>query len=186
MSCSCGCGSSCSCTPTVLDGESYANTLAARLGPTVDCARNLNTTMGLRPYQVCLIWTMWSGSRVGEGVEDVEKCLIMTPTPLVRDMSQIRLSARPVAVLEEGSVRVTEISTKYSEDLLLGRFDGYDLRADQSFYWEIRYPRPKCETVRRRFRVSGVPMYYASRFQWHVDLQKQSEDRDRAGEPRGV
>lgn len=166
-----------------MSGAAYAGTLAAHLGPVVDCVRNFNTQFGLRPYRVQLIWTQWSGGERGAGVEDVLRCYPVTPTPLVMDMSQVRQSLRPVGSFEDGTVRVTEISTKFNEDMLVGKWDGQDVPADQSFYWEIWYPRTREESLRRRFMPTNVPMLFADKFQWIIDLRKVSEDRERNGEP---
>lgn len=182
MACSCA-KTPCCCAPLELSGAAYAGTLAAQLGPVVDCVRGFNTQFGLRPYQVQLVWTQWSGGARGAGVEDVIRCLPLTPTPLVMDMSQVRQSLRPVGSFEDGTVRVTEISTKHNEDTLVGKWDGQDIPDDQSFYWEIRYPRTRDEALRRRFFPSSVPMLFADKFMWVIDLKKVSEDRERNGDP---
>lgn len=182
MSCSCN-KSPCCCATAELSGAAYAGTLAAHLSGVVDCARGFNAQFGLRPYLVQLVWSQWSGERRGEGVEDVIRCLPITPTPKVEDLTQVRMALRPMGQLEDGNVRVSEISTKFNEDMLMGVYCGQELDPNASFYWEIHYPRSREETLRRRFIPLAVPMHFADKFMWVVDLRKVAEDRQRNGEP---
>ncbi len=182
---SCGSASACSCDPTVLVGPAIAHTLAASLVPTVDCIRDLYTCMGVRPYTVALIWTQWSDGRRGEGTEGVIREEALLPTPKVAELS-LKREVQSIGVEETGTTRVSEISASYSEDFLLGRGpNGERIPADQSFYWEVRYPQVNGKGVRRRYTVEGSPTLDSMKFQWVVSLQKASEDRTRSGNVRG-
>lgn len=185
MSCGCGCGSAGACA-SVLTPAQFAGSLGQRLINTVDCARDMYTKLGLRTYQVQLIWTEWTGAERGAGVESVKKCVKILPTPLVTDISGVKLDLRPVGMIEAGGVFVQEISGRLTEDLLMGREClGVEIPDNVNFYWEVYYPQSAGFPIRRRFFPASVPVYKPEKFQWRVFLNKISEDRLRTGEPVG-
>lgn len=187
MVCCASCGSQvCQCDPTVLEGPEIGCTLVSSLAGTVDCVRDLYTSLGARPYQVMLVWTSWSGGARGRGVEEVVREELILPTPKISDLTDLRRDLSSVGTDESGSIRVTEISPKYTEDYLLGRSDdGAAIAADQNFYWEVRFPRVDGLGVRRRFVPKSAPSLDALAFQWKISLLKASEDRMRTGDVRG-
>jgi len=186
MACA-SCGTqACRCDSTVLEGAAINRTLVASLGPVVDCVRDMYTTLGARPYQVMLVWTAWSGGKRGRGVECVYREEAVLPTPQISDISDLSRELSAVGVDESGSVRVSQISTKYTEDYLIGRSDdGSKIPEDQNFYWEIRFPRADGKGPRRRFIPQAAPTLDAMAFQWKISLLKVSEDRMRDGDVRG-
>lgn len=162
-----------------------SRTLIQSLIPCVDSARDILTRLGARPYTVRLIWTRWSGGERGVGIEEVVRDEPILPTPEV-DLGSLARDAQPVGALDAGSVRVAQISARYTEDFLLGRAcDGAAIPEDQNFYWEIAQATSDGCTIRRRFIPSGVPTLEATKFQWTVQLTKVAEDRTRAGDVRG-
>ncbi len=188
MSCSCGyspckcCGSSF----TVPQGASIGSSLLASLIPCVDSIRDIATQLGARPYQVMLVWTQWSGGERGVGIEDVLREELILPTPKIADLTSVSRDLQPVGMDETGSIRVTEISARYTEDYLFGKCgDGSSIPEDQNFYWEVRFPREDGCGPRRRFFPKSAPSLDATNFQWKISLLKISEDRTRAGDPRG-
>jgi len=186
MGCCASCGQSVCYCATELEGTAIDCTLVASLTNTVDCIRDIATTLGARPYQVLLVWTRWSGGARSQGIEEVIREESILPTPLVADISSVALSMQSIGIAEEGDVRITEISPRFNEDYLSGRGeDGSAIPPDQSFYWEVRRRTSDGLSMRRRFRLSGAPMHEATKFQWKVTLKKIAEDRMRSSDVRG-
>jgi hypothetical protein len=100
-------------------------------------------------------------------------------------MAQVRQNLRPVGLIEDGSVRVMQISGRYDEDTLMGRWCGECIPKEQNFYWEITYPQANRQSILRRFFPYSVPAYSATKFQWVIDLKKVAQNRARDGEPQG-
>lgn len=168
---------------TVLSGNDFARTLIQKLTPTVDAVRNLNTVFGARPYQVRLIHTRWTGGERNVGAEEVILEMMILPTPKVAPLDALRASIQVVGEIEEGSVRVMEISPRYTEDQLQGLVSfGNPIDADINFYWEISFATANGPGPRRRF-IGNVPSYNPTRAQWTIDLERAIGDRTRDGDP---
>lgn len=171
---------------TVLQGTAIDQTVIASLTGAVDLIRDIKTQLGARPYTVALIWTRWSGGERGLGMEEVTRVVPVLPTPKVSDLTSVGTSVTPVGTEEEGGIRVTEISPRFTEDTLNGiDDDGTPVPQDQNFYWEIVFLRSDGPGVRRRFTPKGTPSYNPLKFGWTVDLQKQYDDRARNTDPDG-
>lgn len=189
MSCS-SCGfSPCQCCGgsfTVLQGAAIDRTLVRSLTPCVDAIRDIYTCLGARAYQVALIVTRWSGGERGEGVEELISHKLLLPTPQIEDLSGLDTQIVAIGQEEDGTVTVSQISPRFSEDELMGReLDGTPIPSDHSFYWEIHFPTASGDGVRRRFTPAAAPTYNPTAFEWRVTLARQSEDRLRNGDPRG-
>lgn len=173
----------------MLEGQEIEQTLVSSLGPCVDSIRDLYTCLGARVYQVALVWTQWSGGARGQGAEDIIAYHRILPTPLVRDLTGIRRELEMIGLDEVGTLRVTQISPRFDEDVLVGQSlvveSGAAIPKDMNFYWEIFFPRADSDGVRRRFVPKSVPSKRPTRFEWVIDLLKASEDRTREGELRG-
>lgn len=162
-------------------------TLARSLVSVADNIRNLYASFGLRPYVVRIIKTRWSGGRRGVGAESVVSDVPLLPVPLISDMASISEVNTASGVDEFGSLVVSQISGSYTEGFLRGQDDqGRPVAVDEQFYWEIEFPPPcaGADGDRRRFVVSGAPMYKSDAFQWSVRLEKARMDRARNGDPR--
>lgn len=185
--CNCSsCGfSPCRCSGpfTQLTGHEFANTLVYSLTGVADELRDLYTCFGARAYTVSLLWTRWSAGERGQGVEELVRREDLLPTPKVAEISSLRRDLQTIGVEEVGSLRVSEISPRYNEDMLVGRSDsGTPIPREVSFFWEIAFQRPPGqEGVRRRFTPKSAPSYDPLRFQWSIDLLRASEDRTRRG-----
>lgn len=152
----------------------------------VDAIRDIKTQLGARQYEVALVWTQWTGGARGVGEESIVREIVLRPTPEIADISEITRQNTQVGLDEVGQLQVSEISPRFSEDFLLGRFEGLPLPEDQNFYWEIETPpRPDGVRIRRRFFPVAVPNLEETRFQWTVALTKASQDREIGGDPRG-
>lgn len=183
---SCGC-ESCRCSRNFTDpnkpGYALSRTLAGTLAPIADQLRDLYTCLGTRGYSVLLVRTRWSGGTRGEGIEEVIDEQTLLPVPRVKSVQSMERDAQPVGVLESGELRVDQISTRYTEDQLLGRLEGGDRTPrDQSFYWEVRVIGDS--QVRRRFFPKSPPELDQMNVQWVVRLVRAQADRGRDGSPR--
>jgi hypothetical protein len=170
------------------DGE-YAKTLIPKLVPVVDRIRQLSTNFGLMPYRVFLVHLSWGGMRVGEGQPYEIGRVEILPTPEVGDLNATSEVLRPLGLSEEGSLSISQISAKYTEDDLMGRTPDLTNPAlpsttsrNTEFFYEVVESRPSSpRSTRRRYVPSSVPALSRDGFQWRVTLTKQDYNRVREG-----
>lgn len=182
-----GCCSTCSFEPcrcsasyTLATDLDPQRTLVGSMGPCVDHLRNLYTCMGARQYAVYLVKTRWSGGRRGVGQEQVISEEAVLPTPQVFDEGALNKTQFSVGSVEQGTVRVDQVSTRYTEDQLTGRGPaGEQTPKEEQFYWEIR----DVGSDARRYTVNTVPVLEPLKFQWSLTLRRAQENRTRAGDP---
>lgn len=156
-----------------------ACSLGHKLIRVVDKANDLLTRFGLRTYSVRIIHTTWTGPRRGTGSEQVVRETMLLPVPEISSMAGVRKQPTSVGLDEVGSINVTKISGRYTEDEVFGTIIKgvpYDPVSDQVFY-EVTFIR-RGEQVRRRFSVDGVPSYTPEDFAWSISLKRANEDRD--------
>ena len=172
---------------TRLNGLGLSNTLGRKLISTVDSVRDLATRFGLRPYEVLMVRTKWSGGYRGEGQEFVISEEPILPTPLILGLDGVTRIVQPVGLDEVGTCQLTEISGRYAEGFLTGNdSDGNPLDPDVQYYFEVVFPTPGTVddgAPRRRFYAMNAPSYNASKFQWTVTLQRSHSDRRNDGSP---
>lgn len=188
--CCTSCGfSACRCCGgrfTSLETFDIRHTLVRSLVPCVDSIRDLYTCLGARVYEVSLVRTRWSGGERGVGVEEVISDEPILPTPKVGDLSGLTYQTYSLGSEEAGTLQVSEVSARYGEDYLMGRYpEGIETPLDENFYWEIRIPvAPNESGERRRFFPTAVANLTPLRFQWTVTLVRAYQDRSRSGDPR--
>ena len=171
---------------TIPSAASHAQSLIGSLGPCVDQLRDLEVCLGARSKVVRLVWTRWTDGRRGAGQEIVEREEILTPVPEVKSISDLTIELQSIGNADVGVVQVSKISTRYTENFLMGRdLDGTPIRKDQNFYWEIEEPDGHGGTIRRRFTPKGPPDLKEVEFQWVIKLTKQHQNRTARSEPRG-
>ncbi len=161
--------------------------LVVRLVPVVDKIRQLYISFGLRPYRVFLVHVMWTGTQRGDGNEVEISRREILPTPRLLDMNATSEILRAYGLTEEGGVAVDQITTKYTEDDLMGRTPDLNDPAvprtglrNVDFFWEVQESRPSNPPpTPRRYEPNSVPMLGRDRFQWRVTLSKQQFDRAR-------
>lgn len=125
----CGCGTCAGCIGGALPGSSFSSggcgpmrqKLTQRLAPRVDKLRQRLVSFGLRPYNVFLVWTHWSGLERGEGAETELRRIQLIPNPLVEDLSGVTLNPFTAGLLPVGSIRISQISMSLNEDNLTGK-----------------------------------------------------------------
>ena len=166
---------------TNLNGADLSRTLGRQLIDVVDMGRDLVSQFGLRPYEVHLVRTAWTGGERGQGEEFIVSDLPLLPTPKVADMSALRRELTVIGVEENGELMVSELSGRFSEGLLTGRDDATNPpEPQQQFYWEIRFPTPGDASgngIRRRFVTASAPTYDPMGFQWRVTLTRAHPER---------
>lgn len=179
-----------------------AGSLAAELVPLADELRDMLTDFGFRPYKVRIVRVRWSGTTRGEGVAVVESSLDLMPTPLVQDLSGVAEIAQAAGLDEVGSVMLSEVSGRYTEEqlLFLDR-QGVGPDASVEVFYEVEFPQPAAppdaaqalgqapsghaaaRSKRRRFFLRGAPQYLPLKLQWVVRLERAHNDRDADGGP---
>lgn len=148
--------------------------LVEGLGETVDGLRQFYTDFGLRPYRVFSVVVRWSGGESGRGDASVESEVELLPTPLVHDMKQLRGVSKSAGRDEEGGVKLTQISPRYTEDDIRTIFHTQPLPGDRDGFLEIRVDERDGKTQRRRFSVKGTPFRDTEKFEWSVRLRAQT------------
>ena len=173
------------------DAEEMRATLVSELTPVADLVRDIGVSLGARQYQVTLVWTRWSGGSRGVGNEFVIQELRVLPTPSVRGLTPLHVELQDVGADEVGVVTVSEISPRFCEDTLAGRDvvvqRGDPIPDDVNFYWEVYYPQTTDDIggtgdIRRRFVLAKPPSKSPTSFEWVVEINKASDNRERSGE----
>lgn len=109
------------------------------------------------------------------------------PVPRVGDTAAIRQLLQVDQLREDGAVTLSEISSSYTEDMLMGRGpDGKPIPRDEWVYYEITwYGTDGKPSQRRRYVPDGLPSYMPESAQWTINLKRApNEDRERDGTPR--
>lgn len=111
----CACGGGCvgGCSPA-------RRTLSTRLQSLADTGRGIHARFGMRAYRVFLVWLWWEAGEQGVGRAQVARRVELTPIPRVADMTSITFSPVNAGVLPVGSMRIDQISGRYSAEHLAG------------------------------------------------------------------
>ena len=169
------------------DAGTFTSTLGQKLVNPVDRVRDLATRLGLRAYEVHRVRVRWTEGARGRGVAEVVEDLHLTPTPKLTDLSGVNIAVSAIGLNEMGSVRLTEVSGRYSEyDLRGWSHDGQPPDEDEEVYYEVIVANTQGgPALMRRFTLQGVPNYNPTKVQWELSLERQQFDRDgRTGDPR--
>jgi hypothetical protein len=86
--------------------------LADLLKQRLQTIRGIQGTFGLRPNSVSVVTRTWASGRVGKGTFDDGVPLVLTPTPMVREVST-REVASSGGRFETGDLRVGPITPAY-------------------------------------------------------------------------
>ncbi len=163
------------------------SSLASRLSRVADIGRQVEVRLGFRPYQVFLVWTRWNGDERGEGVQEVVHRCQLVPTPVVQDLTGVALSPFGAGILPVGSVRIREVSARYSLELLSGKvIPGKEDQVPHPydfFYEVVEDGRHECPPLRPRFNLFATPFLDAPNQQWILVLERQSGDMGQDGKP---
>lgn len=195
-----------------LTARQAAATLAQRFVPLADRMRQKLTDFGLRPYATYLTWTRWSGELRGEGRESLERRIALVPNPMVEDLTAVALQPYAAGVLPTGSVKISRVSPRYPQDLLMGLVMPCDPQASLrsqlaggspvdpmteaiatesvpepwEFFYEVVEDGRSNQgrpARRERFRPLAAPFLDAGALGWTVVLERVSRDMARDGAP---
>jgi hypothetical protein len=161
-------------------------TLAHRLARVGDAVRQLNTTLGIRPYRCFLTHTRWTGTERGEGEELLVRQVEILPTPRVDSLDKVAFSLFAAGTLPVGSIQVSEISAgSFTEDELTGQMvpvpNEDEVPGPYVFFYEVvEDGRGDPNPVRNRFRLLTKPFRRAGKLDFTVMLEREDYDRDRA------
>lgn len=170
-------------TPKPLTPTQAKKTLAAKFGPKIDRIRQLATKLGVRPYRVFLVWEQSSGSERGSGVETEVQRIEILPTPKVDSLDAVMMDPRFAGSLPVGSIRVSRVSSSFTEDLLRGKRDHRSIPDDISFFYEVvEDGRGDDLPVRMKYRLASTPVRRAGKVDWLLILERISEDNSRTGQ----
>ena len=167
--------------PDLHPNPNPSQSLVESLGSVADDIRQLYTDFGLRPYTVVSVVIGWTGGKPGRGDAFIVQETPLLPTPQVVDMKPVRGMAKPAGFDEEGSILLTQISPRYTEDDINTIFHVQPLPIDREGFLEVRVDSRDGSTTRRRFRVQGTPYRDADSFEWSTRLVLESHDRSRDG-----
>lgn len=164
-----------------------SKTLVRKLIPTADSLRDLLTKFGMRPYTIKIIRVKWTGGERGVGmalvVPNTEFHLL--PVPKMVDLEGVTEIVTAVGLDEVGSILVTQISPRYTEEQLRG-WDQYGNPpgVDEETFYEIEFIRTdNLPSEKRRFFLRTAPQFFAGKLQWQLRLERSHQDRDRDGTP---
>jgi hypothetical protein len=130
---------------------------------------------------VFLVTVEWDGEKPGRGKQSVISEEELLPTPNV-DLSSISYLITAAGRTDQGTVRMYEVSPRYTEDEL-HRMIGSELEDNQQTFIEVRLDaREGSEPIRHRLTFSGVPYYDAEGVQWILTLKIQYENRTKSGQ----
>lgn len=173
------------------DGSLHPNrmpgsSLAESLGDVVDDARQLLTDFGLRPYRVFSVVVKWSGGEVGRGHAELVRETEILPTPKMgaeqTGISTLENRMTSGGTSERGTVRMTGVSPRYTEDDIHDLFHVQPLPLGHDGYLEVRVDQRDGRTICRRF-TALVPSRRPEKFDWVVPLRRQSENEHRDLKP---
>lgn len=164
---------------------------AQRFVPLVDRLRCINTRFGLRSKRLFMVWTIFSGENRGEGYERELKRVEILPVPKLSETTSISRNPYSAGVFPVGSIRVDEISSSFTKDVLKGLRIPPDLHTTfpdlpkpniDFFYETTEDGRGDNPDVRERFRLLAGPYRREDRFDFVIVLERSSEDRNRLGQ----
>lgn len=168
----------------------YMCSLGVMLQPTIDMARRVVHELGLRPYQVLLVWQQRRKlTREWTAVRELQLTPVRVP-----GLDQLSLVLGQVGTYKDGVVDLAEVSpAQVNETTLRGLLDGQpwtdDDQNDREFFFEMHLMR-RCpgdpEPERFRFTLASPPFFDAERFEWQVRLKPQIMERDGNGVDQSV
>jgi hypothetical protein len=159
-----------------------SRTLAEQLSTVVDDLRQIRVSFGMRPYTVHSIRIRWDGGEIGKGEPITVSDLPIQPTPKIAN-ENMRISSENAGGIERGTIRLIEISPRYTEDEIKFYF-AQEKRVDEEGFIEIRIDSRDGITERDRYVVSNEPHRRPEKWDWTVQLQKQDANRKRDGSYR--
>ena len=176
-----------SCQDDAFTSPCAAGAAGAKLSRLWDRARDMYSRAGLRPYTVTIVRARATGMRArGDGPTEIVGEWPLLPTPKVGDLTALTEVLDADQLRELGSVLLSEVSLRYSEDMLSCRGAAGDpVPPGETVFYEIRHLDVTGRvTSRARFVPASRPNADNGRAMWTVTLARAPWDRDRMGVPR--
>lgn len=172
---------------TTVTTQQAKQTLARDFIGLADDLRDMLTQFGLRTYKVSTVRVQWSGGKRGRGTPVVISEEVILPTPKMSALDGLQELVQSVGLDEIGSLELSQISGRYSEEQLRGFTDaGQGIPQDQEFFYEIEFFPHEGPSKKRRFFTKAAPTYFPGKLQWSIRLEKANDDRARNGDPQGA
>ncbi len=153
-----------------------------RLGPVADRLRAVRDRVGLTPWRTFVVAYKWSGGARGRGEPLLEKETELLPRPALVTAAGLRVAPSSGGIVASGTVRLVEISPRYTEDNLDLLFQ--DVPEDVEIFVEMHLDARDGRTPERcAFRPASKPNRDAGKLQWTLELRAGSE-RTREGQRR--
>lgn len=152
--------------------------LTERLARTVNSARQLNTTYGLRMYRVFAVRRHWSGGEIARGDVTETETRELLPRPKVDFRTRRELT--PSGWIERGVVALSEINPQLTEDEVIDLFSPSVPGPGDEAFIEIVMDSRDGQALRRRCIVVEPPRRKS--FAWEVTLREQDSARTRSGD----
>lgn len=172
---------------TTVTSQQAKQTLARDFIGLADDLRDMLTQFGLRTYAVRTVKIQWSGGKRGRGTAIVLAEETLLPTPKISALDGLQELVQSIGLDELGSVELSQISGRYTEEQLRGFTEAGDgIPGDQEFFYEIEFFPHEGPSHKRRFFTKSAPAYHPGRLQWTVRLEKVNNDRARGGDPQGA
>lgn len=170
--------------------EPYACTIGAGVQFAVDAANRMLAGLGMRPYQVFLVWQ--TRDRLSRTWKEAHRMQMMPVNVL--GLEDLALTLGENGLYKEGVVELLEVSPQQfpDEGTLVGYRSGENWAQadnDREFFYEVVHVR-RCpgdpEPVRHRFTPAAPPFHDAEGFQWRIKLKPQAVERAGDGEDRSL
>jgi hypothetical protein len=128
--------------------------LFTNLTPTIDAARSVIASLGLRTYRCFLIVERFAEQR-GVGGEPERTLVEIVPAPAIRFLSASRV-AMSGGAFESGAVEATKITRTLSDAQLLGQTESGDERdRKERFSWGLV---PRGQQLVHLYKPASVPV----------------------------
>lgn len=169
---------------TVINDRQASKTLARRFIPLADSLRDMLSSFGLRSYTVTVVKVEWTGRRRGVGTPVTISEEVISPTPKLAAFDALQEVIQSAGLEEVGSIELSQISGRYTEEQLRGfTEEGDPLPDNVDFFYEVEFfPHNGGPSFRRKFVPRSAPTYFPGRLQWTMRLERAVDDRLRNGD----
>lgn len=153
-------------------------TLIERLSPVADRLRAVRDRLGLTPWRTFVVGYRWTGGARGRGEPALFKEVELLPRPVLVSSTGLRITPTSGGNTAQGTVRLVEISPRYTEDDLDLLFQ--PLAPEVEVFIEMALDgRDGATPERYAFRPASKPQRDAGKLQWSIELRAVVDGRTR-------
>lgn len=147
-------------------------TLVERMSPIRDRAQRLRARLGAVPWRTAIVLYRWTGGSVGKGEPVLVRVQELTPPPDVHGEGGLRGQSTSAGFVREGSVRLENLSARYTEsdlDLLFRPLDAAEI-----VFIEVAHDTRDgvIAPPRRLYRPLGTPERQVTDATWSLNLER--------------